>query len=126
LGASPRAALVFYWSGIRRQVRVEGRVEPVSAAEADAHWATRPRDSRIAASVSLQSAPLRAREDLMKRWRELRSRLRGQEVPRPRWWGGYRLRPESIEFWIHREHRLHDRVLFVRTRRGWARRLLQP
>ena len=126
LAANPHAALVFYWDPIRRQVRVEGRVERVSPAEADAYWATRPRASRLAASISRQSTTLPSRAWLVARWEALRRRYRGRPVPRPPTWTGFRVVPDRIEFWVHRARWLHDRELFVRSRRGWSRRLLQP
>ena len=126
LRASLRAAVAFYWHRLGRQVRIEGRVEEVSAADADAYWATRPRASQLAALASQQSAALASRRVLMARWRRLRRRYRGRPVPRPPAWTGFRIVPKSIEFWTHREHRLHERELFVRTRAGWGRRLLQP
>jgi pyridoxamine 5'-phosphate oxidase len=126
LRENPRASLAFHWDGLRRQVRVTGRVETVSEEEANAYWATRPRESQLAALASSQSEPLAARGDLVRRWRELERRHRGADVPRPPHWGGYRVLPDEIEFWTNRDHRLHDRELFVRTRRGWVRRLLQP
>jgi pyridoxamine 5'-phosphate oxidase len=123
---NPRAALAFYWDATGRQVRVEGRVAPVTAAEADAYWASRPRRSRLAASVSHQSARLASRTALLRRWRRLGVLHRGQDVPRPRYWSGFRVRPERIEFWTRRAYRLHERELFVRARHGWRRMLLQP
>jgi len=126
LGENPRAALAFYWNRLGRQVRIEGRVEPVSAAEADAYWETRPRPSRVAAHASQQSADLASRAWLTARWKRLRRRYRGQPVPRPRTWTGFRVVPEVMEFWTRREHRLHVRELFVRTPRGWRRKLVQP
>jgi pyridoxamine 5'-phosphate oxidase len=126
LGQNPHAALAFYWNRLGKQVRIEGRVEAVSAAEADAYWATRPRASRLAALASQQSAPLASRTALDARWRRLRRRYRGKPVPRPPGWTGFRVVPETIEFWTHRARRLHDRELFVRRRKGWTRRLLQP
>ena len=126
LRANPRASVAFYWNALGRQVRVEGRIEPVTAAEADAYWVTRPRSSRLAALASQQSAPLASRRWLQTRWKILRRTHRGQDLPRPPQWTGYRITPETIEFWTHRQHRLHNRELFVRTRRGWKRRLLQP
>ena len=107
-------------------MRIEGRVEEVSPAEADAYWATRPRASRLAALASEQSAALASRRALIARWTALRRRYRRRPVPRPPTWTGFRLVPVSVEFWTHREHRLHERELFVRTRAGWRRRLLQP
>ncbi len=126
LDARPRASLAFYWHATGKQVRVEGQIEPVSAEEADAYWATRPRDSRLAASVSMQSAPMRSHAWLLARWRRLRRELGGRAIPRPVRWSGFRLVPGSIEFWTRGAHRLHLREDFVRTRRGWRRRLLQP
>ena len=126
LKTNPRAALVFYWDATGRQVRVEGWVVPVSPDEADAYWASRPRESRLAGTVSRQSETLARRDLLRKRWQSLRRELRGEDVPRPARWSGYRLVPHAIEFWIHRPHRLHDRELFVRRGRSWSRRLLQP
>lgn len=126
LARNPRAALVFYWDPIGKQVRVSGRVEPVSPAEADAYWRTRPRESRLAATASRQSAPLATHAALLARWRRLRTRYRGKDVPRPRGWRGFRVVADEIEFWTRHAHRLHHRERFVRTRRGWRRRLLQP
>lgn len=121
-----RAALAVYWDKLRKQVRIEGRVELVSDDEADSYWATRPRESRLGALASRQSSALASRPALLARWRALRRQYRNQEVPRPAEWTGYRIIPEAIEFWTHRDHRLHDRELFVRTRSGWTRSLLQP
>ncbi len=126
LRKNPLAAAVFYWDRIGKQVRIEGRVEVVSAAEADAYWATRPRPSRLAAASSRQSATLAHRRMLLDAVRRLRRSVDGQAVPRPPAWGGYRIVPERIEFWERRAHRLHDRELFVKGRQGWKRRLLQP
>jgi pyridoxamine 5'-phosphate oxidase len=126
LAATRRAALAFYWDPIRKQVRIEGRVAPVPAAESDAYWATRPRESQLAAMASAQSDPIGSWEALRARWRKLQRRYRGKPVPRPPEWIGFRLVPRSIEFWTRRAHRLHERELFVRTPRGWRRKLLQP
>jgi pyridoxamine 5'-phosphate oxidase len=126
LAARPRAAVAFYWDVIGKQVRVEGRVRPVSAAEADAYWASRERGSRLAAAVSHQSAPIPSHAVLLARWRRLRRILEGEPVPRPAAWGGYRIVPETIEFWTRGSHRLHRRERYDRSRRGWRRTLLQP
>ncbi len=126
LARNPRAALVFYWDPIRKQVRVSGRVVAVSGAEADAYWHTRPRESRLAATASYQSAPLVSHAALVARWHRLRARYQGADIPRPPGWRGFRVVPDEIEFWTRRAHRLHHRELFVRTPRGWRRRLLQP
>jgi pyridoxamine 5'-phosphate oxidase len=126
LARNARAAFVFYWDPIGKQVRVSGRVEPVTNAEADAYWRTRPRESRLAATASHQSAPLASHATLLARWRQLGVRYRGRDIPRPPGWRGFRVLADEIEFWTRRAHRLHHRELFVRTRRGWRRRLLQP
>jgi pyridoxamine 5'-phosphate oxidase len=123
---NPRASLAFYWDEILKQVRVDGRVEPVAPSEVDAYWWTRPRESQLAARASRQSARLTSHAHLLARWETLRRRYRGKDVPRPAGWVGYRVVPDAIEFWTHRDHRLHERELFVRTRRGWKRKLLQP
>jgi pyridoxamine 5'-phosphate oxidase len=126
LRANSRASLAFYWQSNGRQVRVEGRVEEVSPSEADAYWSTRPRPSQLAASASYQSAPLRSRASLLSQVARLATKLRGREVPRPRGWLGFRLRPDAIEFWTHREQRLHDREIYSRYGNNWRRGLLQP
>jgi pyridoxamine 5'-phosphate oxidase len=120
------AALALYWQPKGRQVRVEGRVEEVAPAEADAYWPTRPRESRLAASASRQSARLRSRAELLARFTRLAKKFRGREIPRPPLWTGFRLRPDAIEFWTNREHRLHDREIYLRRGREWRRDLLQP
>lgn len=126
LRGNPRASLALYWQPKGRQVRVEGGVQEVSPEEADAYWATRPRQSQLAASASYQSAQLHSRAELLARYSRLARKLRNQEVPRPPWWTGFRVRPDVIEFWIHREHRLHDREIYRRRGREWRRNLLQP
>jgi pyridoxamine 5'-phosphate oxidase len=124
--ANPHAALAFYWQPTGRQVRVEGRVEEVTRMENDAYWPTRPRQSQLAASASCQSARLRSRASLLTRVAELNSKIGGSDVPRPSYWTGFRVRPHAIEFWTHREHRLHDREIYLRRGHGWRRELLQP
>jgi pyridoxamine 5'-phosphate oxidase len=123
LAENPRAAMLVHQPG--RQIRVEGAVEKVSAEESEAYWATRPRGSQIAASVSSQSEPIESREELEQRFAELDVASRG-EIPRPPHWGGYRLVPDSYEFWEHRENRLHDRVRYSRDGATWAMERLQP
>jgi len=123
---NPRASLALYWQPKGRQVRVEGRAEQVTPAEADAYWSTRPRQSQLAAGASHQSARLRSRAELLARLTRLARKFKGREVPRPSCWTGFRVRPDSIEFWTHREHRLHDREIYFRRGRGWRRDLLQP
>jgi len=126
LSANPQASLLFHWKSLRRQVRIEGPVSEVTAAEADAYFATRGRDSQIGAWASDQSRPLDARETFERRCDEMRARFEGQDVPRPERWTGYRLVPERIEFWTDRPHRLHERRLFVRQGEGWEEGLLYP
>lgn len=126
LAANPAAAFAVYWDALGKQVRVEGRVTGVAAAEADAYWRTRPRESRLAAAASRQSARLESRAALTARWRALARRYPGDDVPRPTVWTGYRIVPRAIEFWTRGEFRLHRRERFVRRRGVWRRSLLQP
>jgi pyridoxamine 5'-phosphate oxidase len=123
LAENPRAAMLIHQPG--RQIRVEGPVEKVSASESDAYWATRPRGSQIAASISSQSEPIESRAALEKRFAEL-NRSHPGELSRPAHWGGYRLVPESYEFWEHRENRLHDRVRYRRDGTTWKIERLSP
>lgn len=128
LWANPSAALLFHWKSLRRQVRVRGPVEPVSAAEADAYFASRARESRIGAWVSDQSRPLADRATLEARVAEQTARFDGQEVLRPDRWTGWRVKPVQIEFWRDRPFRLHDRLRFDRTAQdqSWSRSRLWP
>lgn len=126
LFANPNAALLFHWKSLRRQVRIEGRVQTVSAQEGDAYFATRSRDSQLGAWASDQSRPLDSRETFERRFAEVQARFEGQEIPRPPHWSGFRVIPERIEFWQDREHRLHERRLFTRAGDGWTEGLLYP
>ena len=126
LAANPRAALLFHWKSLRRQVRIEGPVEPVPDQDADAYFATRSRDSQLGAWASRQSRPLDARPTFEKRYEELARRFDGADVPRPPRWSGYRLKPELFEFWTDRPHRLHERRLFTAEDAGWREGLLYP
>lgn len=123
LAENPRAALLFHWPG--RQVRIEGTVEMVNAAESDEYWATRPRGARLAAIASDQSRPIDSRDDLEGRFAAADSGFQ-EEPPRPTTWGGYRLRPTRFEFWEHRDDRLHDRELYVLDDGEWLRSRLMP
>jgi len=126
LDANPRAALLFHWKSLRRQVRVEGPVERVTDADADAYFASRGRDSQLGAWASDQSRPLDRRATFEQRFEDMRRTYEGRDVPRPPNWGGYRVAPERIEFWTDRPHRLHERRLFVRDGDRWAEGLLYP
>jgi pyridoxamine 5'-phosphate oxidase len=126
LRENPRAALLFHWKSLRRQVRIEGAVERVSGDEADAYFATRARDSQLGAWASDQSRPLDSRETFEARFEEVRRRFEGADVPRPPHCGGYRVVPERIEFWTDRQYRLHERRLFTRLAEGWSEGLLYP
>jgi pyridoxamine 5'-phosphate oxidase len=126
LATNPQAALLFHWKTLRRQVRIEGAVERVSDAEADAYFATRSRDSQLGAWASDQSAEMASRDVFEARYRALVEEYEGREVPRPPHWWGYRVVPEQFEFWTDRAHRLHERRLFTRSGDGWAESLLYP
>ena len=126
LAANPRPALLFHWKSLRRQVRIEGSVERVAAADADAYFASRSRDSQLGAWASDQSRPLDSRATFERRFKEVQQRFEGADVPRPPHWGGYRVLPERIEFWSDRPHRLHERRLFERQDGGWCEGLLYP
>jgi pyridoxamine 5'-phosphate oxidase len=128
LAADPRAALVFHWKSLQRQVRVEGRVERVSAEEADVYFASRPRLSKIGAWASDQSRPLAERAELERRLAEAEARFPGDSVPRPPHWSGFRIVPRRFEFWREMPYRLHDRLIFTREdeQTPWATSRLFP
>ena len=128
LAANPQAALLFHWKTLRDgvQVRIEGTVEPVSLAEADAYFATRPRPSQLGAWASLQSATLPSRDVFEARYAAVEKKFDGADVPRPPHWSGYRVVPERMEFWYGAKFRLHDRVQIERIDGAWTRRLLYP
>jgi len=126
IAAFPRAALLFWWEPLNRQVRIEGAVERTSPEESDAYFAQRPRGSQLGAWASDQSRPLPARETLEARVREIEARHEGAPVPRPPHWGGYRVIPSAFEFWTGREDRLHDRLRCDRRPDGWVSVRLHP
>jgi pyridoxamine 5'-phosphate oxidase len=126
LEENANAALLFYWHVLGRQVRVEGVVERVSPGESDAIFLARPRDSRLSALASRQSEPIASRDELEARVRTLTKAREGKEVERPEFWGGYRLAPAVLEFWQHRENRLHIRFAYRRDGDGWTIHELQP
>jgi len=124
--AQPKAALLMHWKSLRRQVRVRGPVSVVSAAEADAYFASRPRDSRIGAWASAQSRPLESRFALEKAVASYAARYAIGTVPRPPHWSGFRIAPQHIEFWRDGAFRLHDRLVFARAGNGWTSERLYP
>jgi pyridoxamine 5'-phosphate oxidase len=126
LRAQPHAGLLFHWKTLLRQVRIEGPVSPVSVAEADAYFASRGRVSQLGAWASDQSRPLDARATLEARLAAVTARFDGQDVPRPPHWSGYRVTPQTIEFWEDGDHRLHVRRIFTANNGGWTEGLVYP
>jgi pyridoxamine 5'-phosphate oxidase len=126
LDENDRAALLFYWDAFGRQIRIEGTVDPASAEESDAYFDTRPLGAQIGAHVSQQSRPTDSREALDRRVRDLTREFEGKPVPRPAWWGGYRLQPDYFEFWQNRDDRLHDRLRYLPNGSTWVIDRLQP
>jgi pyridoxamine 5'-phosphate oxidase len=120
LAANAHAALLFHWKSQLRQIRIEGAIEPATAAEADAYFASRARISRLGAWASDQSRPLPARAELERRLAEQEVRFPGETIPRPPHWSGYRLIPDRFEFWQDMPYRLHDRTVFIRADGGWS------
>ncbi len=126
LNANAAAALVFWWPPLERQVRVEGRAERISREESEAYFRTRPLGSKLGAWASAQSEVIPGREVLEERLEQLMARYASDEVPLPPFWGGYRLLPETVEFWQHRENRLHDRLRYRRDGAAWVVERLSP
>jgi len=127
ISENPRGALVFYWAELDRSVRVEGSIEKISLEESNAYFTSRPRESQLSSHVSSQSRVVSSRAELDQRFEELRKQFEGKKIPRPPHWGGYRLRPERIEFWQQRYARLNDRILYELQRNGsWSMKRLAP
>ncbi|MGK7295683.1 MAG: pyridoxamine 5'-phosphate oxidase [Candidatus Wenzhouxiangella sp. M2_3B_020] len=126
LAANDAAALTFWWPRTEQQVLIEGRASPVTAEEADAYFASRPRGSRIGAWASKQSSELDDRQTLVDRVRSLEAEYEGKEIPRPPHWSGYRVDADRVEFWYGREYRLHERILYTAGDDGWEKKLLYP
>jgi pyridoxamine 5'-phosphate oxidase len=126
IAANPHAALLFHWKSLRRQVRIEGPLSEVTAAEADAYFHSRARESQLGSAASDQSRPLDARQTYLDRVETLAAEYAGQEIPRPPHWTGFRLTPERIEFWLDRPNRLHERRRFTRDGDRWTSTLLYP
>jgi pyridoxamine 5'-phosphate oxidase len=126
LRANPRAALLFYWQALHRQVRVEGAVEPVAAEESDAYFASRPRAANLSAMASPQSRPVAGRDVLVEQVARLEKMFHGHELERPPHWAGFRLVPRAYEFWQGQKDRLHDRIRYLPSGAGWARTRLAP
>lgn len=124
--ANPRAAIVFHWPLLERQVRAEGRVEKLTRLESDRYFGSRPRESRLSAWISPQSAEIPDRAFLERKFEEARMSFTGKAVPRPPFWGGFRLIPDQIEFWHGQPYRLHDRICYLKKSRGWRTICLAP
>lgn len=128
LQENPQACACFHWDALKRQVRVAGRVERVSDAEADAYFASRPRESQLGAWASLQSQPMKARSEFEARLEQVTRQYEGKTIPRPPHWSGFRIVPSSIEFWTDRPFRLHDRLVYTRKnpQDAWTTQILYP
>ncbi len=127
INANPKAALLFYWKSLSRQIRIEGAVHRVSAERSDAYFATRPRDSQVGAWASKQSAPMDDRGQLADRIVHYKNEFDGMPIiPRPEWWGGYCVKPNRMEFWMAGENRLHERAVYIKEGVGWQSQLLYP
>jgi len=126
LDLNPRAALLFFWQPMGRQVRIEGSVEKTTRQESQVYFQTRPVGSQVAAAISRQSRPIGSRAELEAAYAALAAEAGEGPLPLPEAWGGYRLRPDAFEFWEHRENRLHDRLRYQRSGAGWSRTRLQP
>jgi pyridoxamine 5'-phosphate oxidase len=126
LAANGHAAMLFFWSELHRQVRIEGTIARVSRVESERYFHSRPRGSQLGAWASHQSRPLASREELMQREKEFERQYAGQPVPLPPYWGGFRITPTRFEFWQGRAYRLHDRLIYTRAGTGWVTQRLSP
>ena len=126
ISQNPQAALVFYWSALDRQIRIEGKLCKTSEQESDDYWNSRPRESQLSALASHQSAEIKSRESLESRFFQLQHQWKDQPVPRPAHWGGYCLTPHRFEFWTEGPHRLHDRFIYTRKNQEWTLTQLSP
>lgn len=126
LAVNQKAAMLFFWSELHRQVRIEGTITQVTREESERYFHSRPRGSQLGAWASHQSRPLASREELMQREKEFEQKYAGQDVPLPPYWGGFRLVPRTFEFWQGRAYRLHDRFVYTRSAAGWLTQRLSP
>jgi pyridoxamine 5'-phosphate oxidase len=124
--SNPFAALLIFWKELERQIRIEGRVERVPGSDSDEYFNSRPLESKLSAIVSKQSQPIESRKQLEEIWVENLKKYDNKEIPRPDYWGGYRVIPDKIEFWQGRPNRMHDRILYSKTETGWKIERLQP
>jgi pyridoxamine 5'-phosphate oxidase len=126
LKSNPQAALVFYWSALDRQIRIEGKIQTLSPEESDAYWVSRPRESQVGAIASSQSSVIPNRQFLENKLKQIELKYAGKEIPRPKNWGGFCLLPKRVEFWISGEHRIHDRFCFLKKGKKWSVSRLSP
>lgn len=124
--ANPKGAMLFYWKSLKRQIRIEGTIQKISAEESDAYFATRPRESQIGAWASAQSRPLSSYDDFLNKIESITQKYEGHPIPRPPYWTGYRLSPVHIEFWLEENFRLHRRFLYEKNNACWQMTLLNP
>jgi len=124
--ANSQAAMTFYWPGMAVQIRVEGTLDRISAEESDTYFESRPHGHRLGTWASEQSREIESAAELARKFEEVEERFKDREVPRPAHWGGYRITPESIEFWFGKEDRMHERELYTRAGNGWTVKRLQP